>query len=130
MASDLQFLPLQLVIRAHGVAEGDAENLFADITRLVQDAYTQGYGEGHVRGAVVADLARRKAMGAAGDMVDVVHPDGTHEYWSTHCRHGNHEACSATELAAGVPRRPAQCKTCGAPCRCPVCHRNDGSEEP
>jgi hypothetical protein len=36
--------------------------------------------------------------------VDVVHPAGVHEYWSTHCRHGNHEACRATELAPGVPR--------------------------
>lgn len=54
--------------------------------------------------------------------VDVLLPDGTHLYWSTHCRHGNHAACSATELAPGLPRQPAQCKTCGAPCRCPHCH--------
>lgn len=58
-----------------------------------------------------------------GDMIDVVHPDGTHDYWSTHCRHGNHEACSATELAPGVARRPSQCKTCAAPCRC-SCHQS------
>lgn len=54
-------------------------------------------------------------------MHDVVYPDGFHSYWSTHCRHGNHEACNATELAPGVPRRPAQCKTCGAPCACTQC---------
>jgi hypothetical protein len=53
--------------------------------------------------------------------VDVILPDGTHRYWSTHCRHGRHDACSATELAPGMPRKPAQCKTCQAPCVCP-CH--------
>lgn len=60
---------------------------------------------------------------AAGgiDMVDVLHADGTHEYWSTHCRHGRHDACRATELAPGVPRRPASCKACDAPCRCDLC---------
>lgn len=53
--------------------------------------------------------------------IDVVYTDGTHWYWSTHCRHGRHDACNATELAPGVPRRPAQCKTCAAPCVCD-CH--------
>lgn len=53
---------------------------------------------------------------------DVVYSDGKpHRYWSTHCRHDDHDACKATELAPGVPRRPAQCKTCAAPCRC-ECH--------
>lgn len=64
---------------------------------------------------------------AAGgtDMVDVVHADGTHEYWSTHCRHGSHDACAATTINGG-PRKPAQCKICGAPCRCTDC---DHAEE-
>jgi hypothetical protein len=54
--------------------------------------------------------------------VDVVFgTSGSHLYWSTHCRHGNHQACNATELAPGVPRRAAQCKTCAAPCICD-CH--------
>lgn len=64
--------------------------------------------------------------------VDVIRPDGTHLYWSTHCRHGNHEACAAREMtarnvqdpegwSATIERRPAQCKTCAAPCRC-KCH--------
>jgi hypothetical protein len=53
--------------------------------------------------------------------VDVVFADGAHRYWSTHCRHDRHADCSAIELAPGVPRRPAQCKTCAAPCLCP-CH--------
>jgi hypothetical protein len=77
-----------------------------------------------------------------GAKVDVVLPDGTHRYWSTHCRHDtpeSHEACSAKQLTGraavrvsergtwaprtvGIPRKPAQCKTCEAPCVCP-CHR-------
>lgn len=52
---------------------------------------------------------------------DVVFPNGAHYYWSTHCRHGNHGACSAEELAPGVIRQPAQCKTCAAACVCD-CH--------
>lgn len=57
-------------------------------------------------------------------MVDLVRDDGEHTYWSTHCRHGQHEACSADEIAPGVPRRPAQCKTCAAPCVC-TCHQQN-----
>jgi hypothetical protein len=63
--------------------------------------------------------------------VDALLPDGTHRYWSTHCRHDNHDACSATEMLGldvlddgfrpRIARQPAQCKTCGAPCICP-CH--------
>lgn len=56
------------------------------------------------------------------DKTDVVLASGVHEYWSTHCRHGNHAACKATELAPGVSRKPAQCKTCSAACTC-SCHR-------
>lgn len=67
----------------------------------------------------MAQMASLAGPGAA--KADVVYADGTHEYWSTHCRHGNCEACAATELAPGVPRRPAQCKTCGSPCIC-GCH--------
>jgi hypothetical protein len=47
-----------------------------------------------------------------------------HYYWSTHCRHERHGDCAATELAPGVPRRPAQCKTCGSVCLC-SCHEQD-----
>lgn len=59
--------------------------------------------------------------------VDYFTPDGRHVYWSTHCRHATdedpsgHDACKATQLAPGVPRSPAQCKTCGSPCVCD-CH--------
>lgn len=66
---------------------------------------------------------------------DVIHPDGTHRYWSTHCRHGNHALCSASRMLGmeadttsnhlvAINRRPAQCKepSCAAPCVCP-CHQ-------
>jgi hypothetical protein len=64
--------------------------------------------------------------------VDALMADGTHRYWSTHCRHDDHEACSATVLIGPEPystrgrrmsieRQPAQCKHCAAPCVCP-CH--------
>lgn len=63
--------------------------------------------------------------------LDAVLPCGCHLYWSTHCRHGNHEKCSARHLLAedvaragvvvAVNRTPASCKGCSAPCRCP-CH--------
>lgn len=78
---------------------------------------------------------------AAAAMADVLLPDGTHHYWSTHCRHdpgdgSGHRACSATEISGTVTgfagnrgewvgamrRLPARCKTCAAPCICP-CHR-------
>lgn len=55
------------------------------------------------------------------DLIDIITADGQHTYWSTHCRHTRHRDCRATELAPGVPRKPAQCKTCGSPCICP-CH--------
>lgn len=73
----------------------------------------------------------------AGSKVDAVMPDGTHHYWSTHCRHDNHDACSATSMVRNrvtrgpseaaprpveVLKTPAQCKTCAAPCVCP-CHK-------
>lgn len=54
--------------------------------------------------------------------IDIILNDGQHQYWSTHCRHDRHEDCAAVELAPGVPRSPAQCKTCGTPCVC-QCHR-------
>jgi hypothetical protein len=58
--------------------------------------------------------------------VDVVFADGTHWYRSTLCRHKRHKECAATELAPGLPRRPAQCKTCASPCLC-GCHTNQPS---
>jgi len=74
-----------------------------------------------------------------GYKLDGILPDGTHRYWSTHCRHDNHEACSASEISGwllgvrttapvNMPRKPAQCKTCASPCICP-CHAPVGSSE-
>lgn len=86
-----------------------------------------------------------------GYKIDVILPNGTHRrYFSTHCRHDNgdgegHKACSATEISGSgttrrgvvgkvvhverpvsIARRPAQCKTCSAPCVCP-CHKEVSS---
>jgi hypothetical protein len=57
-----------------------------------------------------------------------------HRYYSTHCRHGDHNACSATSVAGvdaeeprilhAIERKPAQCKHCGAPCCCEECKAN------
>lgn len=65
-------------------------------------------------------LSRKQELTSKDDRV---FSDGSHLYWSTHCRHGSHKACEATELAPGVPRKPAQCKTCGAGCIC-WCHED------
>lgn len=52
------------------------------------------------------------------DYIDTVRKN--HYYWSTHCRHERHAECKARTLN-GLPRKPAQCKTCGSPCIC-WCH--------
>lgn len=59
-------------------------------------------------------------MGFVGK-TDTVWEDG-HAYWSTHCRHGHHDKCAATEFPGGGERKPSQCKTCAAPCIC-NCHQ-------
>ncbi len=74
-----------------------------------------------VAARLLADGRVEITLDAPGLLADLVYPDGHHAYWSTHCRHERHGTCSATELAPGVPRRPAQCKTCSAPCTC-RCH--------
>lgn len=64
-----------------------------------------------------------------GYKIDAILPSGKHRYYSTHCRCGDHEACSAVVLKgadvqgapAHVMRNPARCKTCAAPCVCPSC---------
>lgn len=83
----------------------------------------------------------------AETLIDVIFPDGTHRYWSTHCRHAGpspddprHADCSADRLAGDtlrdgralprtveIQRKPAQCKTCAAPCICP-CHKTTEKE--
>lgn len=44
-----------------------------------------------------------------------------HEYLSTGCLHGRHDYCQNKQGQAG-PKRPGECKFCGAKCRC-RCHR-------
>lgn len=72
-----------------------------------------------VAGIIWAINSLRRTPGAKADTITAA---GDHQYWSTHCRHDRHQDCAADELAPGVPRRPAQCKTCAAPCTC-RCHR-------
>jgi hypothetical protein len=72
-------------------------------------------------------------------LIDVMEiaPDGTHTYWSTHCRHGRHDLCSATEIhgeiagtgmSTALVRNPATCKTCLAPCICPCGHEKGSTD--
>jgi len=82
---------------------------------------------------VNAEISRLLAtLGELGVKVDAVLPDGTHLYWSTHCRcnPNGHDGCSAKWMegptvmdgvTTSIARRPAQCKTCASPCICP-CH--------
>lgn len=96
----------------------------------VQNLLGQIFGQlGAVNRTQAVHLAHQKGyLGQViGFKADILFEDGTHVYHSTHCRHGNHEACKATKLAPGVPRRPAQCKTCGAPCVCPDCDHGGAS---
>lgn len=81
----------------------------------VCDETYEGPCSEHVRADWVEALARLPK-------VDVVHPDGTHEYWSTHCRcSGDHGLCKATTINGG-PRTPSRSKCCDSPCKC-WCHR-------
>ncbi len=87
------------------------------------------------RGTFLATLAELERI--HDYQIDAILPDGTHRYWSTHCRHGNHDLCSAdlihgqiagTEMSTAIVRKPAQCKAaeCSAPCICP-CHKEASS---
>jgi hypothetical protein len=85
-------------------------------------------------GLTAATIERRESVHS---FADLLFRDGTHRYWSTHCRHGNHHLCSATFIAgqregqpAYIDRKPAQCKdpNCQAPCLC-SCHTKELSEE-
>lgn len=44
-----------------------------------------------------------------------------HAYVSTACLHGQCDYCAASARPDGVPKEPARCKFCEAPCLCP-CH--------
>lgn len=81
-----------------------------------------------------ASLSHRQWIFPMDSKIDAILPDGTHRYRSTHCRHDRHYDCRATVLIGGNPygagdaaikRKPAQCKTCAAPCICP-CHEASG----
>lgn len=94
--------------------------------------------EDHARVALDA-LAAAWRLLPEGASADVLLSDGSHTYWSTHCRHDNHAMCAATlvqdveplavphplgvtdRVRRSVRRKPAQCKTCASPCICP-CH--------
>lgn len=79
---------------------------------------------GEVAGIIwgVKNLRPDRRSSKAADKIDAVTEDGQHRYWSTHCRHDRHDACKADHLRPGIPRNPAQCKTCAAPCIC-SCHQ-------
>lgn len=68
---------------------------------------------------LAAGIRTRISYGRFADAVlsigafDVVFPDGTHLYNSTHCRHGDQAACDSSSNG----RRPAECRGCGAACR-------------
>jgi hypothetical protein len=75
-------------------------------------------------------LAAAGRLLAEGAKVDVMLPDGTHTYWSTHCRHGNHQLCESnaitgltvvSERPVAIGKVPARCKSCASPCVC-ECH--------
>jgi uncharacterized protein (DUF433 family) len=83
------------------------------------------------RGTSVDELQPPDPELGGEDKADVLHADGSHYYWSTHCRHAGddeddedskrkHRMCATTTINGG-PRKPAQCKICHSPCVCP-CH--------
>lgn len=63
---------------------------------------------------------------------------GVHRYISTSCVDGAHDYCVAPTVTRDgrwqvlgpshcserdEPKNPAACKSCGQPCRCPICRR-------
>ncbi len=43
-------------------------------------------------------------------------------YYSTSCRHGQHEHCRSATALAGNAKKPGTCKWCPSRCICP-CHK-------
>lgn len=133
----------------------------AEDVALVTDALRNAITPGTVLTAKAIAAAVIPALAAAGRLlpegaspdrrmwifpieakVDAILPDGTHRYWSTHCRHNRHEACSATSQrgepvsdgrfptrAVDIQRHPAACKSCLAPCIC-WCHATGSQRTP
>ncbi len=96
---------------------------------MSEDGRMTNYVDQLVSHALVARVpAAIQLLEELGLKLDIIFPGGTHRYYSTHCRHGDHEACSATAIEGRqfgeqvrIARRPASCKTCSAPCICD-CH--------
>jgi len=137
--ADAPIRPLDPADRPAFAAAAAGEGLISDADRIAalaaQDAYDQGVLEGRRLAAEEHQRAsaERSWIFPIGSKCDALLPDGTHQYWSTHCRHGRHEDCSAREISgrnvqdregwsATIERKPAQCKTCSSPCICP-CHK-------
>jgi hypothetical protein len=99
----------------------------ADVEKIKEAAYRAG------REDAARELTVDRQWFPIDAKVDVVFADGSHRYWSTHCRClGNHDACSATviegmdvheDMLAYVARKPAQCRSCSSPCLC-TCHKD------
>lgn len=101
------------------------------------DAFERGVAEGRRQAA--AELIAERTADPHQVLLDIVEiaPDGTtHTYWSTHCRHEDHGACSSefihgeiagTGMSTALRRKPAQCKHCAAPCVCP-CHEKGSTD--
>jgi hypothetical protein len=66
---------------------------------------------------VIARLIGRLAT----HLTRLAHRLGGHTYLSTGCLHDDHGYCQSAAGKAGA-KRPAECKTCGAPCIC-RCHK-------
>lgn len=75
--------------------------------------------EGAAAGYEMPGAAPAERQFPIGSLMDAVLPDGVHRYWSTHCRHGNHDLCKGA------------CKGCGARCLCSTCtHQHlEGTDE-
>jgi hypothetical protein len=122
--------------------EADVELLAPVLQRARTKTFTDTDGYLSLAFADGEELARAAldALAAAGRLLpegaqaDVMLPDGTHRYWSTHCRHGNHQLCESnailgrtvvSDLPVAIGRVPARCKGCVSPCICP-CHAGPG----
>jgi hypothetical protein len=148
---DQVVLPRHLVDRLHremGKLEHRAERAEARLAAAQEYAETSDDDGIRTRETVLRILAGKESAydeqpapgpGGAGDQLGVsgepefplpIRPDGTHWYYSCGCLHGDmilpdgrtgHEYCQGETGAVGA-KTPAQCKFCGAPCRC-KCHR-------
>lgn len=84
--------------------------------------------------AILDALAAAGRLLPEGARADVMLPDGSHTYFSTHCRHGSHQLCESnaitgltvvSERPVAIGKVPARCKGCASPCVC-ECHASPG----